>query len=504
MFAQLKPRLAPLTLFALGLTAAVAADRPQWGQRYSRNQVSPETGLPATFDPATGKNIKWSVPLGTQCYSTPVIGNGKILIGVNNGAPRDPKHKGDRGVLFCLNESDGSFCWQLVVPKLAGDVYLDWPRAGICSPATVESNRVYIVSNRGEAVCLDIEGLANGNDGPYRGEARHMTPAGSDPLPLGPVDADIIWLYDMVNEETGVYPHDSAHSSILIRGLHLYLNTGNGVDNTHGKIRSPDAPSLIVLDKATGELVARDDERIGPRIFHCTWSSPALGAVNGSERVFFCGGDGVCYAFAPAAQGGEKGQTLNKTWWYDCDPDGPKENVSRYMRNRKESPTTIMGMPVYRDGRVYLAAGGDIWWGKREAWLHCIDASGTGDISTGGRVWSYALNRHSCSTPAIHDGLAYVVDWGETLHCVDIETGKACWTHDIEGRAYASPLVVDGKVYATTMTSRVWALSAGREKEVLGCTKLESPISSTPVAANGVLYIATFKRLYAVAASPES
>jgi len=50
------------------------------------------------------------------------------------------------------------------------------------------------------------------------------------------------------------WSHDGAHSSILIRGDHLYLNTGTGVDNTHRKIRTPDAPSLVVLDKHTGKL----------------------------------------------------------------------------------------------------------------------------------------------------------------------------------------------------------------------------------------------------------
>ncbi|GAJ06662.1 unnamed protein product, partial [marine sediment metagenome] len=53
------------------ISTVSADDQPQWGQRYSRNMVSGETGLPDTFDPATGKNIKWVVPLGTQTYSDP-------------------------------------------------------------------------------------------------------------------------------------------------------------------------------------------------------------------------------------------------------------------------------------------------------------------------------------------------------------------------------------------------------------------------------------------------
>ncbi len=118
--------------------------------------VSDETGLPDSFDPQTGRNVKWSVPLGTQSYGTPVVAGGKVLIGTNNGNPRDPRHQGDRGVLLCLNEADGSLAWQLVVPKLEGDIYLDWPESGICSPPTVEGDRVYLVTNRAEVVSLDL------------------------------------------------------------------------------------------------------------------------------------------------------------------------------------------------------------------------------------------------------------------------------------------------------------------------------------------------------------
>ena len=142
-----------LALAALGLAASAtaagapppASDQPQWGQRFTRNMVSDETGLPDTFDPATGANLKWSVPLGDETHSTPVVSGGRILIGTNNGRPRDPRHDGDRGVLMCFDENDGRFCWQLVVPKREKDPYLDWPNVGIVSPATVVSTACWTV-----------------------------------------------------------------------------------------------------------------------------------------------------------------------------------------------------------------------------------------------------------------------------------------------------------------------------------------------------------------------
>ncbi len=506
-----------LGVVLLAAVAAGAADQPQWGQGFTRNMVSGETGLVEDFDPATGKNVKWVVPLGSETWATPVIAQGRIFLGTNNDPPRDPRNKGDRGVLQCLDEKDGSLRWQLVVPKLGPDIYLDWPRSGLVAPATVEGNRVYVVSNRNEVVCLDIEGQSNGNDGPYQDEGRHMVPKDQPALEVTPLDADIIWLYDIPNQ-AGTWPHDGAHGSILIDGDFLYINTSNGKDNTHRRIRCPDGPSLIVLDKKTGRLLARDREGIGPRIFHSTWSSPALGVVssvpvraseeNAARRhyklIFFCGGDGVVYAFEPLSAPPAAGtvETLKRVWRFDCDPTGPKENVSEYMGNRDVSPSNIKSMPVFVDNRLYVTVGGDIWWGKNKAWLQCIDATGTGDITATGLVWSCDLKNHCCSTPAVRDGLVFVADCGRLIHCVDAATGRELWSHDAGADMWASTLVADGKLYVGTNRGDFLVLAAGREKRVLSTIRLDSDIAGTPVAANGVLYVTTMRKLYALRKTP--
>ena len=82
-------RLFVLVFFCSGLLPAIGADQPQWGQAWTRNQVSEERGLPATFDVATGRNLKWVAKLGTETHSTPVVANGRVCIGTNNGEPRE-------------------------------------------------------------------------------------------------------------------------------------------------------------------------------------------------------------------------------------------------------------------------------------------------------------------------------------------------------------------------------------------------------------------------------
>jgi outer membrane protein assembly factor BamB len=495
-------------VFALGARPATAADQPQWGQAWTRNLASPERGLPDSFDPKSGHNVKWTAKLGTETHGTPVIGSGRVLIGTNNGEPRDPKHQGDRGVLMCFDEKEGRFCWQLVVPKRTEDIFFDWPNAGICSPATIEGDRVYVVSSRGEVMALDLHGFANGNDGPFRDEGRHMMPGNDPAAEPGPWDADILWLFDLTSG-AGIWSHDAAHSVILIHGPHLYLNTGTGVDNTHRRIRTPDAPSLVVLDKRTGLLRARDAEPIAPNIFHSTWSGPALAKVSGRELVFFAAGNGLVYAFEPlptdeptasaAADSAGDVARLKRVWHFDFDPGAPKTNVHRFNGNRRESPSNFYGMPVFHENRLYVAGGGDIFWGKNEAWLKCLDPNGTGDLTRSGEVWSYPLVRHTVSTPAVANGLAFIADCGQTLHCVDAQTGSACWTHELGGETWASPLVADGKVYLGTRRGQFVVLAATREKRVLSTIDLGTPVSSTAVAANSVLYVTTMTHLYAVA-----
>lgn len=473
--------------------------------------VSDERGLAATFDPRTGKNIKWTARIGTETHSTPVVANGRVYIGTNNGEPRDSKHQGDRGVLMCLDENSGALLWQLVVPKREEDKFHDWPNSGISSPATVEGDRVYIVSNRGELMCLDARGLVNGNDRPFVDEGAHMVPRDtngpvSPPLQPGPLDADIIWLFDLT-KGAGIWSHDAAHSSVLVYGDHLYLNSGTGVDNTHKKIRTPDAPSLLAFDIHTGKLLARDDEHIAPNIFHCTWSAPSLGVVNGQPTIFFCGGNGVVYGFEPLATnatprrspGDTSPARLKKIFSFDFDPSGPKENVHRYNTNRREGPSNIYGMPVFDENSLYVAGGGDIFWGKNEAWLKRIDATQRGEVTRTAERWSCPLDKHVLSTPAVYRGLVFIADCGRKMHCVEAATGRPIWSHDIRGEVWASPYVADGKVYLGTRSGNFYVFAATKDKQLISEVDLKVPISATTTAANGVLFVATMSQLYAIA-----
>jgi outer membrane protein assembly factor BamB len=486
-------------MLAAAALAASAAERGHWGQRDSRNMVSDERGLPESFDPATGRNIRWTAQLGREAYGPAVVAAGRVFVGTNNRQPRDERHRGDRGVLMCFDEAKGAFLWQLIVPKLASIKYGDWHYVGIAASPVVEGDRAWIATNRGEVVCLDARGMANGNDGPYTDEGRHMALPGQPPLEPGPNDADILWLYDMV-AELGVKPHNSSNGSPLMIGDMLYVGTCNGVDWTHKRVANPDAPSLIVLDRQTGRLVATDGAGIGPRIFHGQWSSPSTARVKGRQLVFFGAGNGVVYAFEALDGAPADGRpvSLKTVWSFLCDTEGRwiPEGASHVPAD-KDGPSTIVGMPVFCDGRIYVVACGDPWHGKRTGALYCIDASGTGDVTKSARVWEYPDIGRSISTVAVAGGLVYAAGYDGRLHCVDAQTGEPVWVHETQGMVYGSPLVADGRVYYGTAHGEFWVLAAGREKKVLACIALRAGMSNTPTASKGTLFIASDGILYA-------
>ena len=502
----------------LGSAAVEAADWPQWGgNTLGRNMYAAgAVGLPDKVEPgdfkqgtedvdlSTAKNVKWAAKLGTQSYGNPTISNGRIFIGTNNDSMRDPKHPGDRSILLCLDEKSGEFLWQLVIPKLKSGKVNDWESLGLLSSPTVVGNRVYVVSSRCEVLCLDVEGLANGNDGPYREEAVYVhLDTGKPPASLGPKDGDIIWRYDMM-DELGVFPHNASNCSVIVVGDMLYACTSNGQDWTHSNVPSPLSPSFIALDAKTGELKGDDDAGIGPNIYHGQWSSPSYGSVNGQGQLFFGGGDGWCYAFnpKPVYDKDEDLDFLNKVWWYDANPPEYKKDKDgkEIKYPAAEGPSEINATPVFYNGRVYIATGQDPEHGEGVGQLVCLDPTKTGDITKSGTIWSYKGIKRTISTVSIDptNGLLFIGDFSGFVHCLDADTGKVYWVYDMKAHMWGSTLAADGKVYVGDEDGDFVVLASDKKMKVLSETYFPAPIYSTPVVANGVLYVATQSHIYAL------
>lgn len=465
-------RIAAVAVALAGLTVLPLSsqDWPMWGGATHRNLASSIKNLPESWDVESGKNIKWKAEIGSASYGNPVVADGKIFLGTNNGNPRNPAISGDSGVLMCFRESDGTFLWQAVTEKLESGAENDFPEQGVCSSPAVEGKRLYYVSNRGELVCLDTAGFTDGkNDGPFQEEVYS-----------GPTDADIVWKLDMM-KDLGVYQRHMANSSPVIWEDLVFLGTSNGRNDE--KLPSPKAPSFIAVNKESGKVVWRDDSP-SEGILAGQWSSPALGLVNGVQQAIFAGGDGWLYGF--------NARTGERLWRFDLNP---KDAVWPKTRNYG------VATPVFSEGKVYMSVGQDPDAGNGIGHAYAIDPGKRGEITATGKIWQYDGIARSISTAAVANGLVYLSDHQGVLHCLDANTGKVYWTYDLKSPVWGSPLVADGKVYLGDADGDLAVFKAGRELKKPFIIDMRDSVYGTPVPANGVLYVMTRSRLFAIAAN---
>lgn len=472
-------------------------DWPMWGGAQERNLVSPATGIFFDFDPETKKHILWTAKLGSITYASPVVAAGKVFIGTNNAAGYRPQHQGDRGILLCFDAITGKFLWQLTRPKLPQGRANDSPAQGIASTPCVEGNRLWVMTNRAELMCLDVNGFYDGkNDGPY-----------TDETDTGQQDADIVWSLDLIGK-LGVYPQRLAASSPVVRGDLLYVVTSNGLDEWQLNVPAPEAPSFIAVNKHTGAVVWQDSSpatasKAPPpfnTIFQGQWSSPAIGIVHGKAQVYMPGGDGCLYAFDAVEHNGRRPKLL---WWFDVN-----QGAGAAVVGAGRSLNGIVATPVFDDNSVVIAVGQEPGHGDGVGQLFRIDATKQGDVTQRGLLWHCGgpgpngdfLFRRTISTVAIHRGLVYAANLGGFIQCLDFQTGKPYWEHDMLAAVWGSPLVVDGKVLLGDEDGDITILAEGRAKKVIRDVNLGSAIYSTPTAANGVLYIASQKTLFAIGA----
>ena len=233
-----------------------------------------------------------------------------------------------------------------------------------------------------------------------------------------------------------------------------------------------------------------EDASPGEKILHGQWSSPAVGKVGDGFQVVVGQGDG--YVRGYEAKSGKK------LWEFDTNP---KDSVWPKTRNE------VISTPIIYEGIVYIANGQDPEHGEGVGHLYAIDPTKTGDITKSGLLWHYDKIRRSISTGAIYNGILFYSDFSGFLHAIDVKTGKPFWTHDMFAAIWGSPIVIDGKVYLGDEDGDVTVLNADKgtgspaKPTLVAESNMGSSVYSTPVPANGALFIVNRNELFAISST---
>ncbi len=451
------------------------SDSPLFGGTPARNMVNlTDKNIPTSWNVEEGKkkNIKWMVDLGNRSYGGPVIANGIVLVGTNE---KGKNNLHVNALLIAYSEATGKVLWKITHEFPNDPIFAMALHEGLCSTPVVDGQSIYYVTPGCEIVCADMKGK-------------------------------IQWKYDMM-KELKVVPFHLSNCSPVVVGELVMVITGNGRDD-EGALPSPKAPSFVAINKKTGKI-AWQSSLPGTDIIEGQWSNPTVATVDGKTQVIFAGGDAVLYSLEP-----ETGKLI---WKCNCNP----------VRNKakRETDNYMISTPVVVGDRLYVGMGvyPEHATTPRSAHVVCIDITKKGDVSPktldtkdpankgSALVWAFggminpppakgrqAYMGPTISTPCVHDGLVYIPELAGYMHCLDAKTGQRHWEHDFRATVWGSAYYVDGKVYVGNEDGEVVIFAAGKEKKILSTQSMDDGIHGTPVVANGVLYVITKSKLYAI------
>jgi outer membrane protein assembly factor BamB len=151
---------------------------------------------------------------------------------------------------------------------------------GLGSSPLIEGDRLWLTTNRCEVLCMDIGPLIHGEAAPRE-----------------------LWKRDLI-KEFDIFPHVPIMGPPRPCSIgpscngRIFVTTNNGVSQDRSKVPKPDAPSLVCLNKDTGEVYWTDNAP-GANILETQFSSPTVAQIRGQWQVIVPQSDGWIRAFDP-------------------------------------------------------------------------------------------------------------------------------------------------------------------------------------------------------------
>lgn len=225
------------------------------------------------------------------------------------------------------------------------------------------------------------------------------------------------------------------------------------------------------------------------------WDYWASSLLIDRGRVFVGSGDGKIYAldaktgsvlWSCATQGRVRSSpATDGKAIYAGSFDGKMYAIDRDTGKLIWSFKTL-GNKIFPEGSIQSSptvAGGFVLFGARDFNLYAIEAK------TGREAWHQSVkNSWVASTPVVLDGRVYTGSAdGRAAFAYDLKTGKQLWTTPLDNLVFSSPVIADGKVYLATMGGSVFAMEAATGN-IVGYTLTEDRVLSTPWIADGIIY----------------
>jgi outer membrane protein assembly factor BamB len=164
--------------------------------------------------------------------------------------------------------------------------------------------------------------------------------------------------------------------------------------------------------------------------------------------------------------------------------------------------TNTIPAPVRQGDMIYVMSG------HREPNLLAIKLGRKGDLTgTDAVVWTNTRGNAYTASPVLHDNKLYFVTDSGMVSCLDAATGKPYYSQVRLPKATnikSSPVGANGKLYISTEDGDVVVLKMGETFEVLATNTLEDQFFiATPAIADGEIFLRGQNTLFCIKGSGE-
>ncbi len=111
--------------------------------------------------------------------------------------------------------------------------------------------------------------------------------------------------------------------------------------------------------------------------------------------------------------------------------------------------------------------------------------------------WRLPKGTPDVASPVVYQGLVYLAHEKGILKCLDADTGEIVYQERLFASKHRStPVAADGKIFIAGRDGTIHVVEAGKEFKKLSTLKLDEETTASPAIANGKVYIRTFDALY--------
>ena len=403
--------------------------------------VADGQNLPASWNAATGENIRWKVTVPGLAHSSPIVWRNRLFVtsaissradatfqpglyGAGTASEDRTKHQ---WVVIALDAASGRTVWQQVAfegePREKRHI-----KSTYASATPVTDGRVVVAF------------------------------FGSQGLHAYSFDGKPLWKKDLGHLDVGAYDIPSYEwgtaSSPVIHDGRVIVQVDTSKEDY-----------LLALDAATGRELWRTAREELP-----SWGTPTVVKAGGRVEVV----------------------TNSSNFVYGYDLATGKELWRLGDSSQITAPT-----PIFTPDAIIVASGR-----RPNAPLFAIKPGATGNITgTASVLWQKVQRGSYMPTPVIYGDQLYVLGNAGLFDSYNYRTGddvyRARLNHKGSGFS-ASPVIADGRLYASSEDGDIFVVKTGPAFEVLAQIPMGEPIMATPAIASGTLYVRGQKTLFAI------